>query len=181
MNTQNCGYQFFLNFFYAHALKLYATWCRAHETTEVCESMEAFSVQVANFLADTFKQRTLSFGTMKTYLSAVSTCALVRLRGRVGETAIVKALMEAIHRAVPDKPRYPSAPSLGPLLIELERWPDNDSLDARSLLGKVGALLMLFGLRKADQLNISLSQSEVKPDKDGVIYVSCLTKTIRFT
>lgn len=162
---------------YKAALAKYAKWCAENNLDPECASMDAFAVQTTNFLADTFKKNKVGYGTIKTYLAAISTSAFTRLRGRVGEEQIVKTLMEAIHRASPDTPKYEAVPSIGPIFQLLEEWPDNDELDIRQLLGKVGTLLMLFGLRKADQLHITVAKSELEPDEEGVIFLSCLTKT----
>lgn len=163
---------------YAGPWRHYEKWCETHHIPAVRASQDEMAIQVANWVAEEQREGDLGVSACKTRIAAVSTKVAIILGSRLGEHPILSALMGGLRKVKPEQPRYESHPDLRSLWALFDRLPDNEGLSHNLLVGKVTALLLLFGLRKSDQVRISLLRSDISPRE---IRFRTLTKETRAT
>ena len=156
----------------------YVLWCTGHGLDPATRDRIALAVQTANFVADEQADRDLGHSACKTRVAAISTRLKPILGFGVGEEPIVSALMQGVRKKRPENPRYEDHPDLGLLWALFDRWGPNEGLDQSKLVGKVSSLLLLFGLRKCDQVRIDLAASIIEEDS---LRFKALTKETRST
>lgn len=153
-------------------------WCGARGLDPMTRDRTGLAVQTANFVADEQADRDLGLSACKTRVAAISSRLKPILGFGVGEEPVVSALMQGVRKKRPENPRYEDHPDLSLLWALFDKWGPNTGLDQSQLVGKVAALLLIFGLRKADQVRIDLAASEIGED---VLRLKALTKESRCT
>lgn len=164
----------------------YCRWCQAQGVTPDARNPETnridrfnLAIQVANFIAAERKGLDLGHSACKTRVAAISTRLRLVAGFPVGEEPLVTAIMFGVRKEKPELPRYHTLPDIALVWHLFDKvWPDNRKLDTRQLVGKVSSLLLMFGLRKSDQVKIDVTRSEF--DKDAIRF-RALTKETRNT
>lgn len=160
---------------YRGLLKKYVEWIRGQPGGALMnpfpEDNNTLAIQVANWVAYNFHQKNLQAATLRKYVAAVSSHVAARRNSRLGDHTILKSLMAGVRRLRPELPKYTTFPRLGRVWKYLEQGPPLETLDAIHLTGTTVILLIIFGLRKSDQLRINLKMSDIPadPSRDAVL------------
>ena len=161
---------------YKRVWERYVRWCQKSGCQPMVTDRLRLAVQTANFVADEHIELGIGYSACKTRVAAISTKLKPILGFGVGEEPVVTSLMTGVRKVRPDAPRYEDHPDLGLIWALFDKWGPNEDLDTRQLVGKTSALLLLFGLRKSDQVKVDLSASVFNED---VVMLRALPKETR--
>lgn len=133
---------------YEGVLKKWNTFC-----TEKNLDFWSFNVDMfLLFLVQLYKSG-LSYASVNTARSALSTLLCAKSSEKIGEHPLVCRFMKGIARLRPPKARYDITWDPALMLSFFKSWPDNDELSSHQISVKLCALLALTTAQRAQTLN----------------------------
>ena len=119
-------------------------WCRRRDKDPVAASVE----RIANFLADEFVDNSLSYNTINSYRSAISSVHDPVDGVPVGQHPTICRLLKGVALEKPPVPRYATTWDVGIVIRYLRNLPQTDLLSLKQLTFK---FVMLAALVSADR------------------------------
>ena len=150
---------------YQAVWKKWRGWCRERNV----DSLQAHVSQVLNFLADCFGEG-LSYSTLNSYRSALSSTLCPRDGTTVGCDPLVSRLLKGIYNLRPPLPRYPSTWDVSVLTQYLGTLFPLNSLSLKQLTLKTVSLCALCSPGRSQTLGV-LSISNLVQHKELIQFI----------